>query len=490
MRRVMLAVLLGATLGCRWGADDAPVRGARRQGVGVPAGGAPMATDGAPRKVADAIADGPTVDQLPEGTPGVVVFIVIDTLRADAVTACGAREGSTRVIDGLATKGATLSCDVYAPATWTLPSHAAFFTGLGASQHPLHRKGLRLADDAETLAETFEARGYQTAMVSGNPVLQSETGLHQGFHVAQVAGGLSHMRGDVLTSAVRQTLSQLDRNRPLFLFVNVFDAHEPYPAIPAGTPNLPEQGTFSHRSASNGDGNSELARYRSGQMPAEEAEAWVAGARAGYAYGVQQADESLGKVLRMLERQGWTQHGARLVITSDHGELLGEHQDVGHDGPPWEGVTRVPLVFAHSGPRTVGEDGQPTPSAPLPPLTLPSPLPGGAVYHLVRDGRLPDTMPPLEAISLRYKEDSPRNTDGAAVWLDQGRKLLWVGGKKQRFDLKADPGEVAGTEALTPEELSRLDKVIAEQGGVKTATAGQGEDAKVMEVLKAVGYVE
>src|SRR5512138_3439180 len=64
-----------------------------------------------------------------------VVFVVLDTVRADHASLCGYERPTTPNLEQLAKLGATFSCDAYAPGSWTLPSHASFFTGVDVATH-------------------------------------------------------------------------------------------------------------------------------------------------------------------------------------------------------------------------------------------------------------------------------------------------------------------------------------------------------------------
>ena len=92
-----------------------------------------------------------------------IVLVVIDTLRADAVSAYGTVEGTTPAIDALAAKGLLYS-RAYSPSPWTLPSHASLFTGLGIEDHGAGLAGQSsLPERFVTLAERLAEAGYETA---------------------------------------------------------------------------------------------------------------------------------------------------------------------------------------------------------------------------------------------------------------------------------------------------------------------------------------
>ncbi len=100
-----------------------------------------------------------------------VIFVVMDTLRADRTSLCGYMHPTTPKLEELVERGASYACNSHSPSTWTLPSHATFFTGLGPEDHQAgsggNTKGMTwgsvtlLGPRWPTLAEEMAARGYR-----------------------------------------------------------------------------------------------------------------------------------------------------------------------------------------------------------------------------------------------------------------------------------------------------------------------------------------
>lgn len=273
-----------------------------------------------------------TGDPPPGSRGAITVFIVLDTVRADHLSACGFPWPTSPTLDGLVADGAALSCTAIAPGAWTLPSHASYFTGVEAPEHGAHtlaappvdeagdgKRGLGparpLPRDLPVLAEAMPA-----VLVSANPVLGSASGLDRGFRHTVVADHFGDLYGDDLVAAVRTTLQDEVRDGDL-LVVNIADAHAPWTDIPAGHAHLPaRKGLTWKQSRKKGP----WYRFMKGEGP----EGLEARARDLYAHGVERADRTLGGVLRAVEAAGFTR--TRLVLTSDHGEYLGEHGILGH----------------------------------------------------------------------------------------------------------------------------------------------------------------
>lgn len=424
-----------------------------------------------------------------------VVLVVMDTVRADRLSVCGHTRPTSPVMGSLVAEGAALRCDAVAPGAWTVPSHASLFTGAAPEVHGAHFAGggigsedvaglvLRPLDGAlPTLAEQMTVGGYQAVGVSANRVLRAETGLQRGFasfETAPLAGGWTD---EGIVAPLRRALRGLDDTQgPLFLFVNLFEAHDPWPEVAAGHPFLrPYPGVlryFAYRQGTRSiDPNGVWQRYVQGRMGPDEAESTRAEVRDRYDDGVWRADRSLGRVLREVRAHGWDAAGLRLVVTSDHGEFLGEHGLLRHGRALHEENQRVPLLV-HD---TAG------------PVSLEAELSGRVVPSLVLDGVLPSPRPPATAASwpdpLWFAQSTGRigGRSAAAVWTG-GEKLVWSEG--ERFAVEAArEAEPTARRALEAEEAEVLGALV---GAVERSAAGDVTvDPVVVEALKAAGYLE
>ena len=181
----------------------------------------------------------------PPAEPPSILLVVIVTLRADAVSAYGEVVGTTPAFDALAAAGQRYT-RAYAPAPWTLPSHASLLSGLDVATHGVGLGGrVVLGEEIETLAERLRGAGYQTAAFSENALVSGAFGFDQGFdHFAvrtaedQLAAGRKLMI-DVETE-VAAWLEARDPGRPFFIFVNLYDPHEPY-TVRGANPFLPAE---------------------------------------------------------------------------------------------------------------------------------------------------------------------------------------------------------------------------------------------------------
>lgn len=424
----------------------------------------PRAPDPVPRAKVDVGEAGPR----PSAAAPTVVFVVLDNVRADRLSLCGHGRPTSRRLERLVKKGASHTCRAYAPGSWTLPSHASFFTGADVPAHGAHSlpeggehlgrstsESVRpLDDDLPTLAEQLAARGYQTHLVSGNPVVSEESGLTRGFARSEVAEGFNKLHGRGLAKAVKASLAAADPTRPLFLFVNIADAHQPWRRVPARVKWLPTRSAF-RLHASKEDGFWQ-GWYRDTLDTTEKVET-LGHLQDVYDWGIYRADKTLGFVLKEVEAAGWDAPGLRIVVTSDHGEFLGEHGLLDHGHYLEDENQRVVLLVA-------GDD---------PPALPDGPVSATQAYHLALHGRLADEALPVEAATFPHRQRESWSGGAfyghtsVARWTDDGR-LLW------RDDQGPPPAAISGL----------ADR--AQQSGA----AGTGASAAMLEMLRAAGYVE
>ncbi len=246
-----------------------------------------------------------------------VVLITIDTLRADRLGCYGYRGVETPNIDGLAAEG-TSFVYAYAQAPFTLPSHASLFT----STYPMWNgvrdsAGPPLPEESITLAEVFKQNGYATAAFTAAFVVDSFFQLDQGFDTyydnfpprdASISPGdetgLQRRGDDVLAP----TLNWIEKNKDkkFFTWIHLYDPHHPY------DPPEPFR-----------------SRYRG--QPYDGEIAYV--------------DSVIGKLFNFLAG-GKLMEKTVIVLTSDHGEALGDHGETYHGYYVYDSTLRVPLIFS------------------------------------------------------------------------------------------------------------------------------------------------
>jgi arylsulfatase A-like enzyme len=361
-----MGIQLGQVLSRRW---DAAARLAR---VVVPVVAVLTLLTGAALGPALRWREGRLASRLPAPAPDApnILLLVLDTVRAWNLGAYGYARPTTPRIDSIA-RGGALFERAYTTASWTLPSHGSMFTGREA--YELNADVL-IPLDAKfpTLSERLTAEGYATAaFVANQRYANPEWGLARGFGryetfpvtLAELPLNAALTRRLLIANPVRRLLrlhdiinrKNADRvnaellswletrpSRPFFAFLNYFDAHEPYlPPEPYATRfsdarPAPSPGSQYHlREVELGP----TARRR--LTPGEQRRQ-----RDAYDGAIRYLDESIGSLLSELDRRGVLQNTI-VVITSDHGEHLGEGGRFLHGFDLYAPSLQVPLIILY-----------------------------------------------------------------------------------------------------------------------------------------------
>jgi len=469
--------------------------------------------------------------------PNVILF-VLDTARADAFEPYGAPAGTTPVIAGLAKQGSATQRAI-APCNWTLPSHASMFSGLlpgalglASSERPRTASGMisRLVLDQHRerlLASVLAANGFDTRGVSANPWITEGNGFATGFaRFASVRGrpirtgtGLrSRMerlldawvaRADDGAGAIEQILdSWMDEQPagPFFWFVNLMECHSPY-LPPRPWNDLGLLGRIrAAREAEEHLTIDAMLRYCLGKH--EIPDDALARMRALYGRSVSLMDALIGRVAEKLERRGLLSETI-IIVTSDHGENLGENHLVSHLVSMDERLLRVPLVFSGPGsvpnqalvsgaelPRLIAEAA----GLPAHPWTDNVRPEGVAVAQASAEMLLPITEQVSDAWNL--SEEAVRDVATTMTSATDGRwKLVREPSGDHLYDLDADPAErtrIDPGSAPDADAVARLrsaiDRTLAQtvSPGVDDApgpAADADEQAALEERMRLLGYL-
>ena len=279
-----------------------------------------------------------------------IVLVSIDSLRPDHLGCYGYRPPTSPNIDTIAGGGVRFETAL-STTSWTLPAHAALFTGLFDSTHGLVTNGLTLSPKTATLAECLKQRGYRTAGFFGGPYLHPAFGLSKGFDVWEscmspatedlvtsgaLGGESAHedVTGPRTVAALGKFLEKPD-SRPLFLFVHLFDVHYDYNPPPEDVrpfdPDYTGTLDFSHL-----DANPAISK----DMSPRDREHLVAL----YDGEIRFTDRNLKSLLALLEHQR-SDHARLLVVTGDHGEEFFEHGGKGHQSSLFDEQVRIPMIW-------------------------------------------------------------------------------------------------------------------------------------------------
>jgi arylsulfatase A-like enzyme/tetratricopeptide (TPR) repeat protein len=388
-----------------------------------------------------------------------LVFISIDTLRADHLPAYGYRKVKTPAIDALR-KDAVLFENAYSHVPLTLPSHVTVFTGCLPAANGVHDNlGNTLHKRVATLPETLKGAGYDTGGAVSAIVLTGSTGMARGFDFYddaveptkpnQVLGRVQRAGGE--TAASLETWIAERSARPFFAFLHLYEPHTPYEA--------PEP--FRSRTSDPYDGE------------------------------VEASDAVVGGFLDFLKANG-LYDGSLIVLFSDHGEGLGDHGEDEHGVLLYREVLHIPLLVKLPGSSRAGTS-----------VAAPVGLTDLFPTALAALG-LPSPEVPPGPLSLLSLTDEARAASGRSVfsetffprlhlgWSDlasliDGRSHYIEGPRPEFFDLTTDPHEKTNLiEEKTPAfralklEMGKLDRRFTRPGAV---------DADQAAKLATLGYV-
>ncbi len=399
-----------------------------------------------------------------------VLLISIDTTRADFFGCTGRQGGITPHIDALAGEGILFE-NVISPVPETLPSHSTMMTGTNPIFHGVHRnENYRLGASSETLAERLREEGFTTGAVIGSFVLDKIFGLDQGFDTyndrfdeGSSSIGINERRAEEVSREAVEWLAGKG-DRPFFLFLHYFDPHMTY------DPPEPFASRF---------------------------------ANSPYAGEIAYVDHCIGQVVAALKERG-LYDSTLIIVTSDHGEMCGEHGELTHSFFIYQSAIRVPLIFKvpghQGGARKTGLAGivdiVPTVCALLgiePPLDTQG-IDLSASFGRSEMNRADSAESGAER-DLFCESMTPTAFKGnplfGLVTQDGWKYILTT--RPELYNLSADPSEehnLVGTERRRAEALrQRLEQLVGEQSRAEGTEGEVSLDANSRKRLESLGYV-
>jgi arylsulfatase A-like enzyme len=460
-----------------------------------------------------------------------VLLIVFDTARADAFEPYGAAADASPAIGQLADAGH--AAEAFAAAPWTIPSHAAMFSGwlpFPAGMPGSHPSGIAATRAALKplekwwLPSVLAASGYQTAAISANGLVSAATGFDMGFDrfhdihstrwcswtgrpgwalqalQAKADDGASHverMLGEWISGPQR---------KPFFWFVNLIECHSPYlPPRPYNTESARNRVLASQEWGRYLRGEDWRTVFSGDRLPPQA----LARMRRLYAGAVRLLDSWVARLLASLDRHGLLGETI-VIITSDHGENLGEGGLMAHSYSLDDRLIKVPFVVSG-----------PAPAVPGPRFSLID-LPGWLASCCGLDSHpwRPATERHVAVAQFEtYGEPGdPWVTEAAARWgigelamrrltenltcaTNGRRKLVQRGDRLELYDLESDPLEISAAapgpaeEQRYGRELAALRAALQEAADASDATAAArttrhappGADLEAR--MKALGYL-
>ena len=400
-----------------------------------------------------------TSDTPPPSRRPDVVLVTIDTLRADHATA-----PVMPSLAALAARGLRFTA-ARTVAPLTLPAHTSVMTGLYPPRHGVRLNGGRgLSPGVPTLAQIFRTAGYDTAAFIGAFVLDRRFGLAEGFahyddRIDRDASAMDKLeaerRGSLVVDGAIEWVTRRERppDRPLFLWVHLYDPHAPYAPPPsAGVSSDPYRGE------------------------------------------VEYADQQLGRLLAVLRSRGCGDGGGRgggrpdcvVVVVSDHGESLGDHGEPGHGMLLYESAMRIPFVIAGPGVGR-GERHDPVSLVDVAPTVLAraglAPLEGVDGHDLLAG-------PPPADRQVYGETEYPRLAGWAPLaTLANARWKLVDAPAPELYDLAGDVSESSNQAAAHPSVVAGMRQSVISLRARSVPASSTVVTAEAERRLRTLGYV-
>jgi arylsulfatase A-like enzyme/Flp pilus assembly protein TadD len=391
-----------------------------------------------------------------------VVLISLDTCRADYLSCYGYAQPTTPHIDALARQGYLFS-HAMTPIPLTLPAHTSMLTGTIPPHHGKHEnKDVHFDPSHVTLAALLKTKGYRTGAFVGSQILNSYFGLNRGFDTYDdrfSQQGRSGFRSERRAEEVnRSAFAWLEKQKdnPVFLFLHYYDPHDDY------DPPEPFATTFK-------------------ESP--------------YAGEIAYTDHCIGEVFAKLK--GLDMYESSLIIvTGDHGEMLGEHGETTHMYFIYQSAMKVPLVYKLPGSNAAQRiddiasiiDIVPT-VCDLLDIDPPAPIQGKNLA-----GYFSNTPPESEDRHLYCESLYPTKYEANSLLGLMSKRWKYIQTTRpELYDLQEDPGEQTNLVETHPHRARILKDRLAQ---ILEQTVRQGKrqedtplDPETLKHLLSLGYV-
>lgn len=410
-----------------------------------------------------------------------ILLIDVDTLRADRLGCYGHTRDTSPRIDRWASREAVVYEDSLATANWTLPSTVSMLTGLAVTQHEVRFSRRVMGPELEPIAARLHAAGYQTLGRTDGGILSAAFGFALGFERFDARRLSRDEHERIGWGPELELIRGRKSERPLFFFLQTYQVHEPYVLDRRyDDPARPYQGRFAQQ-------NALQTQLESGPAPDEADWRWLNDT---YDAGVRRMDDVVGAFLEGLD-EAFDGEPYLVILTSDHGDELGERGRFGHAHSLHTELLRVPLIVRYpDGPRGERET-RPVSGLDLVPTML-------AVAGLEAPAHLPgrSLLAELPARRLRLSEHA-----GEAFATDFDGWKLFTGtisgyGGPSHFPrlVRASDDPLEKLDVQDPERARALEELL--QGFLaqypprsSTGPADGVFDDALVEELRELGYV-
>jgi len=411
-----------------------------------------------------------------------IIFITLDTQRADHLGCYGYFRDTSPAIDDFAKDG-ILFQHAYTTMATTVPAHASLFTSTIPLKHRVWSNRYSLDSDAvKPFAAMLRRLGYTTAAFVSAAVLKEHTGLNYGFDVYDVPESRER-RAEKTNKMFINWLSKND-SRPLFLWLHYFDPHNSY--RPPGR----------YKKMYSVD---EGIRNHLKNMKVPNFSRWLCRMNNRYDGEISYMDSRIAELFRVLKEKN-LYNDSVIVMAGDHGEGMGQHYWLDH-GLIYNEMIEVPLIIKL--PQSMGHSGEVS----------------GKLASVI------DILPTVQsAVGLHLTQKEKSQFEGIDLLDDDSerqrlliqrvrRKRGWEPGDKyalvekewkfmhapewrdELYNISTDHAESRNLVDERPEEAGRMKarllKWIAEYSRYASSDKAVNKlDPVINEQLKALGYLE
>ena len=404
-----------------------------------------------------------------------LLFITVDTTRADHLGCHGYSNAHTPNLDNLANKGVLLE-NAISCIPMTLPSHTTMFTGLIPPEHGIRVNAENgLSENIPTLAEILKAHSYNTGAVTASTVVDGAYGLNRGFDnysdnitlSSNILYRCGQKVADYSITWLKSVINDKDE-KPWFLWAHFFDPHEP----------LHLQSEFAQAVKKNAY-DSEIAYM----------------------------DKHIGRILSFLN-EAEEMDNTVIVVVGDHGEGLGDHGEDTHAFYIYQSTQHVPCIISWNNRLPNGSRISPFISlADIMPTLLDLMGVDPQIYKPRNDNRNKALLKASERSFAAILQDPSRSYSQRpcyveSLWgyhmlnwaplfgiIDQNHKFIQAP-RKELYNLMHDPGELKNISEEQPRIADDLAITIEqiEQSVVKPDISDAQISQKKLNKIKSLGY--
>ncbi len=401
------------------------------------------------------------IDQAPPN----IVLISIDTCRADYLGCYGNTSDITPNIDRFAANAVRFE-NVITPVPLTLPSHCTVMTGKSPIQHGVHHNiNYKLPEKEKTLAEFLKDKGYITGAAVSTFVLDKKFGLAQGFDMYDDNCSTTNDQTEYPERKGEQTaqiaidwlekITSKDSDRPFFLFTHFYDPHHPYSADKNFADKFP-------------------------QDP--------------YSAEIAYTDHCIGRILEKLKNLD-VYEDSIVIIFADHGEGLGDHNELYHGFFVYQSTVKVPMIIKPDGKYQPGTVKNIVSIADITPTInkMLGTQPPNNIYGRDISWAFRAKQPPVSMKRKLYCETiMPTEYDCSPIMALVTDKYKYIRTPRQElYDLQNDPGEESNLYDQQPHRAKllqgMLDEIVISRNDPPSAEISVS-DAD-MQKLRSLGYV-